>query len=105
VAIGPNDVIQIVTFQWKLGGWLAVAGAAIGGLIRWLRVDLYECPIGYSTDFSGRRVCSTAETFDLGALGTIFGAIIFGGCIGLGIALILVALGVRHDTLGIDPDA
>ena len=103
--IGPNDVAQIVTFQWKAGGWLALACAAIGGFIQWLRVDLYECPLGYSTDFAGSRVCSTGEILDLGALGTIFGAIIFGGFIGVGIALMLIALGVRHDALGIDPDA
>lgn len=102
---GPNDVVQIVTFQWKAGGWLALAFAAIGGFIQYLRVDLYECPIGYSTDLAGRQVCSTGELFDVGALGTIFGATIIGGCIGVGIALILLALGVRHDTLGIDPDA
>jgi xanthine/uracil permease len=105
VPIGPNDVMQIVTFQWKAGGWLALACAAIGGVLQWLRVDLYECPLGYSTDFTGRQVCSTGEILDLGALGTIFGAIIVGGCVGVGIALILLALGVRHDTLGIDPDA
>lgn len=103
--MGLNDVVQIVTFQWKAGGWLALACAAIGGVIQWLRVPLFQCPGVYHTDLTGSRVCSTTEIIDPVALGTIFGAVILSGCIGVGIALILLALGVRDDTLGIDPDA
>lgn len=103
--MGLKEVVEIVTFQWKAGGWLALACAAIGGVIQWRLVPLYECSVGYHTDLAGRQVCSGTETIDLGAVGTIFGAVIFGGCIGVGIALLLLARGVRHDTLGIDPDA
>jgi hypothetical protein len=103
--MGVNDVMQIITFQWKAGGWLALACAAIGGVIQWLRLPLYQCPGSYYIDSTGRRVCSIGETIDPVALASIFGAAILGGCIGVGIALMLLALGVRHDTLGSDPDA
>lgn len=102
--MGINDVVQIVTFQWKAGGWLAVACALIGGFIQWQRVSLFECPVGYSSDITGGQVCSTGEIINGVAVGTIFGATLLGGCIGVGIALILLALGMRHDTLGVDPD-
>jgi hypothetical protein len=104
--IGPNEVIQIVTFQQKAGGWLAVGCALLGGLIQWLRMPLLQCPGLYETDLiTGERVCSTAKTVDPLALGTISVAVIIGGCIGVVIALILIRLGVSHDTLGADPDA
>jgi hypothetical protein len=102
--MGPNDVVQIVTFQWKAGGWLAVACAAIGGFIQWQRASLFQCLGGYSSDLAGQQICSTAETIDGVAVATLFGAIVVGGCIGVGIALLLLALGVRHDTLGIEQD-
>ncbi len=103
--LGPNDVKEIVTFQWKAGGWLAVACAAVGGLIQWQRASIQECPGGYSHDAFGERYCPTVEIINELAIATIFGAVVLGGFIGVVIALILLKLGMRHDTLGIDPDA
>jgi len=103
--MGLKEVVEIVTFQWKAGGWLAVACAVIGGFIQWQRESIHECPGGYSTDPFGEQSCSTAEIISELAVGTILGAVVLGGCIGVGIALILLALGVRHDRLGVDSDA
>jgi hypothetical protein len=103
--MGFNDVTQIVKFQWKAGGWLALTCAAIGGIILWQQVSLSQCPGGYNTDPFGNQECPTGETLDVVAVLSIGGGLIVGGCIGVGIALILLALGVRHDTLGIDEDA
>jgi len=102
---GLNDVKEIVTFQWKAGGWLAVACAVIGGLIQWQRGSIFECPVGYSTDLSGGQVCPAGEIINEVAIGKILGTVVLGGFVGVLIALLLLKLGMRHDTLGIDPDA
>jgi hypothetical protein len=76
----------------------------MGGLIQWQRTSMKECSGGYSHDAFGERYCPNVETINELAIGSIFGAVILGGFIGVVIALVLLKLGMRHDTLGIDPD-
>lgn len=79
--------------------------ALLGGLVQWQRASIQECPGGYSHDVYGERYCPTVEIINEVAIGSIFGAIILGGFIGVVIALMLLRLGVSRDTLGADPDA
>jgi hypothetical protein len=102
--MGLKEVMDIVTFQWKAGGWLALACAALGGFIQWQRESIYECSGGFRTDSVGEQSCAKEIVSEL-AVSTILAAVVLGGAIGVGIALLLLARGVRHDTLGSDPDA
>ncbi len=81
----------------KIGGWIA-AICVIGAFLLMMNAH----PFMVDAQGCSKEAVTCAKEFKTETLVSDLGGALAGGIIGIGIALLLVSLGVSKDTLGID---